>query len=94
TSEIKHAAKKENNLDMVDPENMDTMKNDVGVNINAGDLEEQSGSANGIDVSKWQGKINWQNVKSSGINFAIIRIGFRAEDGYIYKDTCADYNIQ
>ena len=30
----------------------------------------------GIDVSNWQGDINWQDVKNSGIEFAIIRTGY------------------
>lgn len=30
----------------------------------------------GIDVSKWQGKIDWQRVKAAGIEFAIIRAGY------------------
>lgn len=30
----------------------------------------------GIDVSKWNGTINWQKVKQSGIDFAIIREGY------------------
>ena len=30
----------------------------------------------GIDVSKWQGKIDWQRVEASGIEFAIIRAGY------------------
>ena len=30
----------------------------------------------GIDVSKWQGRIDWQRVKASGIEFAIIRAGY------------------
>ena len=30
----------------------------------------------GIDVSQWQGEINWDKVKESGIDFAIIRTGF------------------
>lgn len=30
----------------------------------------------GIDVSKWQGDINWSKVKNSGIDFAMIREGF------------------
>ena len=29
----------------------------------------------GIDVSKWQGNINWANVKEAGVEFAMIRIG-------------------
>ena len=31
----------------------------------------------GIDVSKYQSSINWQKVKNAGINFAIIRCGYR-----------------
>ena len=48
----------------------------------------------GIDVSKWQGKIDWKKVKGDGIDFAIIRIGQRGENGKIVKDSNADYNIQ
>lgn len=33
----------------------------------------------GIDVSKWQGDINWQNVKNSGVTFAMIRSGWGKE---------------
>lgn len=56
--------------------------------------EKKEVKAKGIDVSKWQGKIDWKKVKSAGIDFAIIRIGQRAENGKIIKDDCADYNIQ
>lgn len=38
----------------------------------------------GIDVSHWQGDINWQKVKSSGIDFAIIK----ATEGVGYVDPC------
>ena len=31
---------------------------------------------NGIDVSSHQGKINWAEVKNSGVDFAIIRCGY------------------
>ena len=34
----------------------------------------------GIDVSKWNGNINWDKVKSAGINFAIIREGYGKRD--------------
>ena len=30
----------------------------------------------GIDVSKWQGKIDWEKVKKAGIEFVIIRAGY------------------
>ncbi|NLW70006.1 MAG: hypothetical protein GX061_02855 [Eubacteriaceae bacterium] len=32
----------------------------------------------GIDVSTWQGDIDWYKVKSSGVSFAIMRIGYQA----------------
>lgn len=34
----------------------------------------------GIDVSKWQGDINWKKVSSSGIDFAMIRSSFGSTD--------------
>ena len=36
----------------------------------------------GIDVSKWQGTINWDQVKSDGVEFAIMRVS----DGTSYTD--------
>lgn len=34
----------------------------------------------GIDVSKWQGVIDWKKVKNSGTEFAIVRIGYGMYD--------------
>lgn len=34
----------------------------------------------GIDVSTWQGDIDWQKVKKAGIEFAFIRIGYGYND--------------
>ncbi len=34
----------------------------------------------GIDVSKWNGNINWEKVKNAGIDFAIIREGYGRKD--------------
>ncbi len=49
----------------------------------------------GVDVSEHQGDINWQEVKSSGIDFAFIRIGYRGygESGVIKADARFDDNI-
>jgi lysozyme len=33
-----------------------------------------AGTTKGIDVSKWQGTINWTKVKAAGIEFAFIRV--------------------
>ena len=43
---------------------------------------------NGIDVSQWQGNINWSKVKKSGVSYAIIRVGYRGSDsGSLREDT-------
>lgn len=34
------------------------------------------GSAKGIDVSVWQGKIDWEKVSRSDVDFAVIRAGY------------------
>ena len=49
----------------------------------------------GVDVSEHQGDINWQEVKNSGIDFAVIRIGYRGygESGVIKADARFDDNI-
>lgn len=41
-------------------------------------------SMKGIDVSRWQGTINWPAVKAAGIKFAIIKAG--GSDKGFYKD--------
>lgn len=49
----------------------------------------------GIDVSKWQGVIDWKKVKEAGVEFAIIRVGYRTQvDGKIIEDPYAEYNLQ
>ena len=54
-----------------------------------------SGLSYGIDVSKWQDKIDWQAVKNTGIDFAIIRVGYRTQKtGVIMEDPYARYNLQ
>lgn len=41
----------------------------------------------GMDVSVYQGQIDWQKVKQAGVQFAILRIGFRgASEGQLYED--------
>jgi len=49
----------------------------------------------GIDVAKYQGTIDWDAVAASGIDFAMIRLGYRAmADGMIVEDSNARYNLQ
>lgn len=79
--------------DSQDPENTENAEAD-GEKVDFAEVEVKKGMQNGIDVSKWQGKIDWKQVKNAGIDFAIIRIGYRAENGQLYRDSNADYNIQ
>jgi GH25 family lysozyme M1 (1,4-beta-N-acetylmuramidase) len=80
--------------DSKDPENTENIKNEDGAKVDFAEVQAKKGIQNGIDVSKWQGKVDWQKVKNAGIDFAIIRIGYRAENGQIYRDSNAEYNIQ
>lgn len=52
-------------------------------------------SKQGIDVSSFQGEIDWQRVKEDGIEFAIIRLGYRGYGtGRIMLDDYYEANIQ
>lgn len=49
-----------------------------------------------IDVSNYQGEIDWGEVKDSGIDYAFIRAGFRGygETGSLNKDDCFEKNVE
>ncbi|ASS37354.1 glycoside hydrolase family 25 protein [Mogibacterium pumilum] len=48
----------------------------------------------GIDVSAYQNSINWQKVKAAGIDFAIVRAGYRGKtNGALIKDNMFDQHI-
>ena len=49
----------------------------------------------GIDVSEWNGSINWKKVKASGITFAFIRVGGRYYgSGKFYVDANYRENLK
>ena len=49
----------------------------------------------GVDVARYQGTIDWPKVASSGVDFAMVRLGYRSlVDGVITEDTNAAYNLQ
>ncbi len=56
-------------------------------------VQEVSKTVKGIDVSSWQGKIDWEKVKATGVDFVILRVGLRnIEDGIISEDFQFRYN--
>lgn len=58
----------------------------------------QEGNANakmGIDVSKWNKEIDWDKVKEAGVEFAIIRVGYRgATTGALVEDPYFEANMK
>ena len=48
------------------------------------------GAYKGVDVSEWQGKINWAQVKTAGVDFAILRCGYAST----YSDKQWHNNVQ
>ncbi|MBE5831720.1 MAG: hypothetical protein E7306_08280 [Butyrivibrio sp.] len=51
--------------------------------------------AMGIDVSKWNGNIDWNAVKNSGVQFVIIRCGYRGSSaGALIEDSKFKSNIK
>ena len=60
-------------------------------------LAESAGmeTRKGIDVSKFQGKINWKKVADEDIEFAYMRLGYRGYgSGKIVLDDTFEYNIE
>ena len=59
-------------------------------------VQAVSGTASlGIDVSKWQGEIDWDKVKNDGIEFVIIRCGYRGSvTGTLVEDPYFEQNIR
>ena len=52
-------------------------------------------SAKGIDVSKYQGKIDWKKVAADGVEYAIIRAGVRGStEGKLVEDETFETNIE
>lgn len=49
----------------------------------------------GVDVSAHQGEIDWEQVRDAGMEFAIIRIGYRGyTSGGLYADEYAQANLE
>ena len=75
-------------------------KNSKGQFVNDKGKVIKGATMKGVDVSKWQGNINWKKVAKTDIDFAIIRCGFgdnlkSQDDAYWEKNVkgCIDNNI-
>ncbi|MCR5478046.1 MAG: glycoside hydrolase family 25 protein [Lachnospiraceae bacterium] len=85
-------------------EEIDAAKEDLAQRDLAEDTDEtenaklQAGVARtliGIDVSKYQGEIDWNRVAAAGVEFAIIRCGYRGRStGTLVVDPTYERNIR
>ena len=82
----------DNSMDM---HNEDGQNVDIATILTSNRVDEIEGTTYGIDVAKYQGEIDWQKVADSGLDFAMIRIGYRTQKtGIITEDSLAAYNLQ
>ena len=58
-------------------------------------VDDETVSIKGIDVSTYQGDIDWEKVAASGVKFVFIRLGYRGyESGLLVKDDRFEDNIR
>lgn len=68
---------------------------DVTSLLSSGNVTESGETTFGIDVARYQGTIDWSQVAASGVQFAMIRVGYRTQKtGEIIADSNAKYNMQ
>ncbi len=83
-----------------DPET-ETMSTEQGTEVDVSALLSSEAAAEtdeitfGIDVARYQGTIDWAQVAASGVDFAMVRVGYRMnESREIIADSNARYNMQ
>ena len=79
----------------VDKENIKVIKNkreldkEIKESKKKDNKKTEKQQLKGIDVSKWNGRIDWKKVKKAGIDFCIIRTGYSKTVDHKFK-----YNIE
>lgn len=83
-----------------DPET-ETMSTEQGTEVDVSKLLSSEAAAEtdeitfGIDVARYQGTIDWAQVAASGVDFAMVRVGYRMDESReIVADSNARYNMQ
>lgn len=57
-------------------------------------VDGETVSIKGIDVSKYQGEIDWEKVAADGVKYAFIRLGYRGySTGKMVMDESFEYNV-
>lgn len=80
----------------IDPSKEDTAVSDADEESSGNTaIKTTKDSVFGIDVSKYNGDIDWEKVKSEGVKFAIIRCGYRGSStGAIVEDPYFRANME
>ena len=83
-----------------DPET-ETMSTEQGTEVDVSQLLSSEAATEtdeitfGIDVARYQGTIDWAQVAASGVEFAMVRVGYRTDKSReIVADSNARYNMQ
>lgn len=86
---IRDEIKMESEIDVSLEDTADIEEVDAGVEHAIG----QVGTL-GIDVSKWNKEIDWQQVKDAGVDYAILRLGYRgSSSGALVEDPYFSQNF-
>ncbi len=77
----------------------DLLAENIKADEESGEITYQNGeevlSKKGIDVSKFQGEIDWKKVKDDGVEYAFLRLGIRGyESGEIVLDETFEDNVK
>lgn len=84
--------------DEVDAKVEDTAMNEAELNADGTETNKRLDDEDamfGIDVSKWNKEIDWEAVAASGVDFAIIRCGYRgSKTGALVEDPYFQQNIE
>lgn len=57
--------------------------------------DEKWTSLTGIDVSSYQQEVDWEKVAADGVDFAMVRLGYRGySSGLLNLDTCYEQNMR
>lgn len=84
--------------DEIDPTVEDTAVNQAELDADGTETNQRladGATVFGIDVSKWNKDIDWKKAKAAGVEFAIIRCGYRgSKSGALVEDPYFAKNIQ
>lgn len=85
-------------VDEINEAEEDTAINDAELNADGTESNRRLDDEDalfGIDVSKWNKEIDWESVKAAGVDFVIIRCGYRgSKTGALVEDPYFKKNVE